>query len=179
MSDKQAVDVFTEDDGHLALPVEPFRRILRPTGCRLDPIDGFPVVWRFTEGQGGQSGVVLNVLGFLNGGAMSISSRGWLYETERDGHPVALFLPGGPKRMRLSETRYKVLTAEAGGAPLFPAAWPKEAVLRVIRVRFRTIIVLNAEFLLAQVPRLPPPAVAPAPAPPADPPPADPQPPQP
>jgi hypothetical protein len=171
MSDKQAVDVFTDDDGHLALPVEPFRRIFRPTGCRLDPIEGFPVVWQFTEGKGGRSGVVLNVLGFLNGGAMSISSRGWLYETERDGRQVALFLPGSPKRMRLSETRYKVLAPEPAGAPLFPAAWPKEAVLRVIRARFRTIVVLNAEFLLAQVPRLTASAVTPAPAPLADPPP--------
>lgn len=169
MIDKLAMDVFSDDEGNLALPVAPFRRILRPTGYRLDPIDGFPVVWKFTESQQGPSGVVLNVPGFLNGGAMSISSRGWLYETGRDGRSVALFLPGSPKRMRLSETRFKVLAAGPGGRPLFPEAWPKQAVKQVVRVRFRTIVVLDAEFLLSQVPALPASAVAPVPTPAAEP----------
>jgi hypothetical protein len=169
VSDKLALDVFSDGDGQLALPVEAFRRILRPTGCRLDPMEGFPVVWRYTDSQDGRTGVVLNVPGLLNGGAMSISSRGWLYEAERDGGYAALFLPGSPKRMRLNETRHKVLTPETSRGPLFPPEWPKEAVLRVVRVRFSTIVVLNADYLLSQVPQLPagpaPPVPAPEPAP--------------
>lgn len=160
MSDAQAMDVFSEGGGQLALPVAPFRSILRPTGCRLDPMEGFPVVWRYTMEPQGRQGVVLNVAGLLNGGPMSISSRGWLYEAEREGRLVALFMPGNPKRLRLGEVRHKVLAPETARTPLYPETWPKEAVQRVLRVRFRTIVVLSAEYLLAQVPRLPPPAAA-------------------
>ncbi len=176
MSDKQPIDVFSDEDGHLALPVESFRRIFRPAGCRLDPIEGFPVVWQYSEVEPGRGGAVLNVAGFLNGGTMSISSRGWLYEAERDGCSVALFLPGSPKRLHLGETRHRVLAPSPGGKPLVPESWPKEAVKQVIRVRLRTIVVLDAAFLLAQVPRLPAPAIASVPTPAAEPP-ADPGPP--
>jgi hypothetical protein len=170
LSDRHAVDVFTDGEGHLALPVEAFTRIFRPTGCRLDPIEGFPVVWQYTAAEG-RRGAVLNVPGFLNGGTVSIASRGWLYERERDGQASALFMPGSPKRMRLSETRHKVVAPDSAGAPLYPEGWSKAAVLRVIRVRFRTIVVLDAEYLLAQVPHLPPLAPGPgaAPTPPAEP----------
>jgi len=163
VSDKLALDVFSDGDGQLALPVEAFRRIIRPTGCRLDPMDGFPTVWRYTDSQAGRSGVVLNVPGLLNGGPMSISTRGWMYEAERDGGYAALFLPGSPKRLRLPDTRYKLLTPESSRGPLFPEGWPREAVLQVIRVRFSTIVVLNADYLLAQVPKAPPAVVPPAP----------------
>jgi hypothetical protein len=158
------MDVFSDGDGQLALPVAPFRNILRPTGCRLDPMEGFPVVWRYTVGPQDRQGVVLNVAGLLNGGPISISSRGWLYEAERDGRFLALFMPGSPKRLRLGGMRYKVLSPETARTPLYPEGWPKQAVQRVVRVRFRTIVVLNAEYLLAQVPQLAPPAAAPEPA---------------
>jgi hypothetical protein len=127
-------------------------------------MDGFPVVWRYTDPQSNRSGVVLNVPGLLNGGAMSISTRGWLYEVEREGRLAALFLPGSPKRLKLAEKGYRVLAPEASRTPLLPQGWPKEAVKRVIRVRFSTIVVLSAEYLLAQVP-LPPMPPAPPPAP--------------
>lgn len=179
MSDKQTVDVFSDGEGRLALPVEGFTRIFRPTGCRLDPIEGFPVVWQYTTADG-RRGAVLNVPGFLNGGAMSIASRGWIYETERERAHLALFLPGSPKRLRLAEAGAKVLAPGSSRAPLFPELWPKEAVLRVVHVRFRgTLVVLNTAFLLERVPHLPPPAplpslpiASPAPQPP-DPPPPD------
>jgi hypothetical protein len=152
-TDKQPLDIFTDGDGQLALPVGAFQRVVKPSDCRLDPMEGFPVLWRYTDEKERRSGVVLNVPGLLNGGAMSISTRGWIYETQRDGGYVALFMPGNPKRMRLEETRHKVMDAESSRTPLYPAAWPKGAVRQVVRAKFSTIVILNDAYLLEQVPR--------------------------
>ena len=44
--------------------------------------------------------------------------RDELYEAERGGRFVALYLPGTPKRMRLEQSRFKVLQADAVDAAL-------------------------------------------------------------
>ena len=159
-SDKQPLDIFTDNDGQLALPVAAFQRVVKPADCRLEPTDGFPVLWRYTDEKERRSGVVLNVPGLLNGGTMSISARGWIYETQRDGGYVALFMPGNPRRLALESTRHKVVAQESSRVPLYPATWPKGAVQQVVRAKFANIVILDTAFLLEQVPRQPAPAVA-------------------
>ena len=88
-----AVDVFSDGEGLLGLPVPPFRRIFKLIGCQLDPIEGMPALWRYEDAAHGRTGVVLNVAGLLNGGAMHIGTRGWVYEAEHEGRYQGLYLP--------------------------------------------------------------------------------------
>jgi hypothetical protein len=153
---KTELDVFALPEGNIGLPRARFPRVLPLTGGRLDPIEGFPVVWRFTHPEGGRPAVVINVLGLLNGGPISISTRGSLYEARDKGRLVGLFMPGAAKGYDLGAMRHKVLAPEKYKKPLYPTAWPKEAVAQVVRARFRTWIVLDPAWLLAQIHRLAP-----------------------
>jgi hypothetical protein len=118
--------------------------------ARLDlrPEPRAPLVWRFHDPEAGTSGRLLNVAGWLDGGLVSVSTRGTLYLRRVGRESLALFLPDAPKRIALGDKPPRTLATAGRRKPLFPDAWPKEAVRQVIRHRFRTIAVLDAEALL-------------------------------
>ncbi len=58
-------------------------------------------------------------------------------------------MPGAPRRIRLSETRHRVLPKD--GKRVWPAHWPEELVARVIKVRWRTVVILDEGYLLRRI----------------------------
>ena len=153
---KTEFDVYKTPECRIALPRARLPKASLLSGGRLDPVDGFPVIWRFTPQDGGRPMQVLNVLGLLNGGAISISIHGTLYETRDRGRLTGLYLPGVPKTVTFGEKPPKVLSPEKYKKPLFPSSWPTEAVAQVVRHRFRPLVILEPSFFLAQIHRLAP-----------------------
>lgn len=113
----------------------------------LSPTPRSPVVWRYRDPDG-REGRLLNVVGWLDGGLVSVSTRGTLYLRKGGGMDLALYLPEAPKRVELGPKPPKVLSPEGRKKPLVPPQWPKEAVRQVIRYRLRTILLLNEDLLV-------------------------------
>jgi hypothetical protein len=145
---------------NLALPPEGFDWIGAVTGCLLTPLPESPLLWRFRNPETGDEGRLLNVPGLLDGALVSVASRGRLYVARRPGAALALFMPGKPRHAALVDDRRKDLNPETARQPLYPAHWPKAAILRVLRVRFRTVVVLDPGYLLARFGTAPPPPQA-------------------
>jgi len=58
------------------------------------------------------------------------------------------------RAMWLNQSNYKVLPKDTPN--LCPEEWPREMVARIIRARFRTVLVLNEAFLLEKIGLRPP-----------------------
>ncbi len=136
----------------IGLERERFDAELQPSRLELIPEKRSPVVWQYRSDEG-ETGRLLNVLGWLEGGMVSVSTRGTLYRKRGERGPLALFLPEAPKPLDLGAKPPKTLSPDGRKKPLYPAAWPKQAVQRVIRHRFRTIVVLDADTLLNELRR--------------------------
>jgi hypothetical protein len=136
----------------IGLERDRFDAELRLAKLDLVPEKRSPIVWRFREGEG-ETGRLLNVLGWLEGGMVSVSTRGTLYFKKTESGPLALFLPDTPKRLELGNKPPKTLSPDGRKKPLYPLSWPRQAVQRVIRHRLRTIVVLDADALLDELRR--------------------------
>jgi hypothetical protein len=150
----------------------------RLEGLDLAPHPRSPIVWRFRygdaaersreaqtaaaglsheaqpfgrEAQTASGGCLLNVVGWLEGGLVSVSTNGTLYVRESGSEAKALYLPGPAVHVDLRPKPPRILQAEGRKEPLFPDTWPKDAVRQVIRRRLRTVIVLAKETLLAEL----------------------------
>jgi len=124
----------------------------RPSrGLELSPTPRSPIVWRYRDPDDGSQGRLLNVVGWLNGGMVSVSTRGTLYLHQGGGTDLALYLPEAPKDIELGPKPPKVLSPQGRKKPRVPPQWPKEAVPQVIRHRFRTILLLNEDLLLDEL----------------------------
>ncbi|MFI5399644.1 MAG: hypothetical protein ACHQZQ_01155 [SAR324 cluster bacterium] len=121
----------------------------RPVGLELSPHPRSPIVWRFRDGD--LHGSLLNVAGWLEGGLVSVSTRGTLYVRTVGGEARALYLPGPAVHVDLGPKPPRTLAAGERNTPLFPDTWPKTAVRQVIRRRLRTVIVLAEDTLLAEL----------------------------
>jgi hypothetical protein len=121
--------------------------------ARLDlrPDPRSPIVWRFHDRESGDSGRLLNVAGWLEGGLVSVSTRGTLYVRRTPRGTLALFLPDAPKRVILGDKAPRSVPTEGRRNPLFPEAWPNGAVRLVIRHHLRTLVVLDVEALLHEL----------------------------
>lgn len=135
----------------IGLERDRFEEERQPVRLELIPGPRSPVVWRFREQERGEPGRLLNVVGWLEGGLVAVSTRGTLYVRKDKGGTLALYLPDAPKRVELGTKPPKILSPEGRKKPLYPQTWPKHAVRQTIRHRFRTIVVLDADALLGEL----------------------------
>jgi hypothetical protein len=146
---KNLLDVHRVHDRYLGLPRDAFERVSELGGFQLTPVNGVPEVWDFRGPATSLRGRLLDVSAHLYGDPVALTSKGRAYMITRQDFTLALMLPGAPWRLRLNETRHK--QAPPGARTRLPPAWPPELVTRVIRARFREIVVLNEQFLLEQI----------------------------
>lgn len=146
---KSLLDVFPFDPFHLGVYRESFDRVAELAGFELTPVEGATEMWNFRNLKSGQRGRLLDVAGFLSDAPVALSTRGRAYMVTRQDFTLALLFPGAPWRIKLSQAKYKVVTAAT--RPQCPNAWPEKLVTRVIRFRFRNIVIVDEEFLLQQI----------------------------
>jgi len=126
----------------------------RPDRLELSPDARAPIVWHFRDGD--LSGRLLNVLGWLNGGLVTMSTQGTLYVHQNGGEVSALYLPGIRHPVDLGPKPPRTLSPDKRKRPLYPQTWPPTAVHQVIRRRLRTIVVLSQDALLGELTGAPP-----------------------
>lgn len=96
---------------------------------------------------------MLNVVGWLEGGMVSVSTRGTLYLCKGESGRLAVYLPDPPKRIQLGPKAPVTLSQDGRKKPLYPRTWPRQAVHLVIRHRLRTIVILDTDALLKELRR--------------------------
>lgn len=143
------LDVYRVHGHHLAVFREAFDRVLELQGFELTPVNGTPEVWEFRSAEASLRGRLLDVTAYLHSEPVALTTKGRTYMITRQEFTLALLLPGAPWRLRLNQTRHKPVPLE-GRLP-YPEQWPQELVSRVIRTRFRNVIILNEAFLLEQI----------------------------
>jgi hypothetical protein len=121
----------------------------RPERLELSPDARAPVVWRFRDAD--LSGRLLSVVGWLDGGLVSVSTAGTLYVAASGGEARALYLPGAGQTVTLGKSPPRTLVTDGRKKPLYPPEWPAGAVSCVIRRRLRTIVVLAKDAMLAEL----------------------------
>ena len=146
---KNLLDVYAIHGHYLGVFREAFDRVMELEGFELAPVNGAPEVWEFRNPETGQRGRLLNVSGYLHPDPVALTTKGRTYMITRQDFTLALLFPGAPWRLRLNQTRHKPVALD-GRLP-YPAEWPREMVTRVIRARFRNIVILNEPFLLEQI----------------------------
>ena len=149
MDQKNRLDLHQIDHVHVGIFRESFERVAPLNGYVLQPLPDVSCTWEFRSSEGSERGRLLDVAGYLADSRVALSARGLLYMTTRQGFTLALLFPAGPRRLRLSEARYKVV----GGDPasLAPAGWPEAPITRVIQVRWRKVLLLDEKFLLGLI----------------------------
>ena len=106
-------------------------------------------MWKFRDGD--LNGRVLNVVGWLEGGMVSMSTNGTLYLAGSGESTKALYMPGHGQHVDLGSKPPRTLPANGRKKPLFPDAWPRSAIRQVIRRRLKTIVVLSQEALFSEL----------------------------
>jgi hypothetical protein len=124
------------------------------SGFRLKPVERSNCIWEFQHAESNEKGRLLHVEGFLSDGLLSMSVKGTAYMITRQDFTLALLFSSPARTMWLSQANYKVLSKD--DPKVCPAEWPKEMIARVIRARFRTVVVLDEAFLLEKIGLRPP-----------------------
>jgi len=148
---KNVLDVYRLAFGQFGVYRETFDKVTELDGFELTPVKDASEVWEFRNPLTGQRGRLLNVDGYLSENPVALNTQGRAYMITRQDFTLALLFPGRPQRLRLNQTRYKVLDPEKTRRPLFPDDWPREAIGKVIRIRLRKILILEEGFLLKRI----------------------------
>jgi hypothetical protein len=146
---KNELDVYRVHEVYLGVFREAFDRVAELQGFELSPVPGAPEVWEFRDPGSLARGRLLNVEGHLHPDPVSLNTRGRAYMITRQSFTLGLLFPGAPWRVRLSRTRHKAVALE--GRMPYPDAWPRELVARAIRLRWRTVVILDESYLLQQI----------------------------
>ncbi|HKI98494.1 MAG TPA: hypothetical protein VKB51_08495 [bacterium] len=146
---KNLLDVYRVHDAYLGIYREAFDRVMELQGFELTPVPEAPEVWEFRNPDEALHGRLLNVAGYLHPDPVALTTKGRAYMITRQNFTLALLFPGSPWRLHLNRTRYKLISQER--SMLYPVEWPREMVTRVIRTRFRNLVILNEAFLLQQI----------------------------
>ena len=146
---KNLLDVYCVHGARLGIFREAFDRVLELEGFQLTPVVNTPEVWEFRNPALSLHGRLLNVAGFLHPDPVALNTKGRAYLITRQDFTLALLFQGAPWHLQLNRTRHKAMAVE-GRLP-YPERWPGELVTRVIRARFRTIVILDEAYLLQQI----------------------------
>jgi hypothetical protein len=146
---KNLLDIYQVHAFRLGIFRDVFDRVVELKGFELTPVEGAPESWEFRIPETGQRGRLLNVGGYLSEDRVSLTTRGRAYMVTRQDFTLGLLFPGTPRRIRLNQTRFKLVPLQP--KPPYPARWPQGMVTRVIRLRFRNVIILEESFLLQQI----------------------------
>ncbi len=146
---KNLLDVYPVAGRHLGIFREPFERVQALHGLELRPVEAQPECWDFNNPLSGERGRLLSMGAFLSTAPITLNTQGRAYMVTRQDYTLALLFPGAPKRIKLNETRHTILVGSRGSP--YPQEWPEGLVQQVIRLRFRTIVILDEVFLLRQI----------------------------
>ena len=146
---KFLLDVFKCRNLYLGVYREPFTRVMELTDLELISVEGASEIWSFRQTLGGLRGRLIDVVGYLHDDPISLNGHGQTYMITRQDYTLALLFPGSPFQINLNEVRHKELNKEEKS--YYPSAWPKEMVSRVIRYKWKNIIILDEAFLLKQI----------------------------
>jgi len=146
---KFLLDVFKCRNLYLGVYREPFTRVMELTDLELISVEGASEIWRFRQTAGGLRGRLIDVVGYLHDDPISLNGHGRTYMVTRQDYTLALLFPGSPFQINLNEARHKELNKEE--KTYFPSSWPPEMVSRVIRYKWKNIIILDEAFLLKQI----------------------------
>lgn len=146
---KNRVDVHNVQSTNLGIYREPFDKVVELTGFRLTPVQNSHCIWDFQHSESNEKGRLLHVQGFLAGGMVTMSARGTAYMVTRQNFTLALLFSSPPRGMWLSEEKFKVLPKESSRA--YPPDWPQDLISKIIRARFRTVVILNEAALLEKI----------------------------
>ena len=143
------IDIHQIQSVNLGIIRTPFDRVMEVSGFSVRPVEGDASVWDFHHTASGEKGRLLHMEGFLGKRPVAVNGRGQAYLITRQGFTLALMFPSAPRRMKLNQANFKVLPPIAGKH--YPQAWPAEMVSKVIRSRFRTIVLLDEAYLLKKI----------------------------
>lgn len=146
---KNLLDVYPVAGYHLGIFREPFERVQALHGLELRPVVEQPECWDFHNPVSGERGRLLSMSAYLSSDPIALNTQGRSYMVTRQDFTLALLFPGAPKRIKLNETRHTIIVGSR--RPTYPEEWPKGVVQQVIRLRFRTIVILDEVFLLRQI----------------------------
>ena len=147
---KNLLDVYQVGANRVGIFRESFERVMELDGFELTPSGEVHEIWDFTNSISGLRGRLINVEGYLGDSTLTLTTQGRAYLVTRQEFTLGLLFPSAPRRLKLSEIRYRVLPDKEQRAAL-PLLWPVGAVDRVIRHRFRNIIILEDGFFLEQI----------------------------
>ncbi len=146
---RNRIDVHPVQSTNLGVVRESFDKVVEFSGFQLKQVEHSHCIWDFHHPESNEKGRLLHVEGFFAGGLISMSVRGTAYLVTRQDFTLALFFSSRPRGMWLNEERYKILPRQAGKS--FPPEWPLAMVSRIIRARFRTVVILDEAALLEQI----------------------------
>jgi hypothetical protein len=149
MPSKTRLDVHQIQSVNIGLYRTAFDKIVDLAGFQIQPTDQSGWVWEFQRPDSGGPGRLLHVEGFLSGGGVTISVEGTAYMITRQHFTLALAFPSAPRNMWLSDSNHKVLPKDDELS--LPAGWPRELVAKVIRSRFRKVVIIDESFLLQKI----------------------------
>ncbi|MBI3993982.1 MAG: hypothetical protein HY342_11965 [Candidatus Lambdaproteobacteria bacterium] len=149
MQAKNRLDIYRINGVRLGVFREPFDRVGELAGYSVRAVAGNPTCWEFSNPETNEHGRLLDVMGLLCGQHVKLSSNAMAYMVTRQGYTLALLFPGSPRRIRLNLVRFRILKEEKEFA--YPEEWPRELIARVIKVRFRQVVIINENFLLSQI----------------------------
>lgn len=147
---KNLLDIYQVGANRVGIFRESFEQVMKLDGFELTPSGEVHEIWNFTNSISGLRGRLINVDGYLGDSPLTLTTRGRAYLVTRQDFTLGLLFPEAPRHLKLSEIRYRVLPDKEQRAAL-PLLWPVDAVDRVIRHRFRNIIILEDGFFLEQI----------------------------
>ena len=143
------LDIHQIQTANLGIFRESFDRVAELPSLNLRPVEESICIWEFDCPQTGERGRLMDVDGFLSNGRVSLSVAGMAYLITRQGFTLALLFPAHPRRVRLTETNYKILPNEDRNA--MPPHLPRDLISQVIRHRFRKILIVDQTYLLSKI----------------------------
>ena len=149
MQAKNRLDIYKINDVRLGVFREPFDRVGELAGYSVRAVADNPTCWEFSNKETNEHGRLLDVTGLLCGKHVKLTSKGMAYMVTRQGFTLALLFPGAPRKIRLNAVRFSILKEEKNFA--YPQDWPREMIARVIKVRFRHVVIINEKYLLSQI----------------------------
>lgn len=141
--------MFQFKEWNLGLYRDAFDEVASLSGFKLAPIEGVREIWNFKSLNSGKRGRMMDISGYLSDEPISLNAKGTAYMITRQDYTLALLLPPALGRLNMNEARYKVM--DNPRKTPFPATWSKEMVAKVIRHKWKNIIILDEAYLLGRI----------------------------